>query len=535
MQLQTHPAVIRPSAVLLATLVVSALLAVEKSTAAAANEPQPASHAGALLARGAGYGEPGGSARVRALQLGLRMAGEMPGPVDGRFGPLTEAAVRHFQASQGLAIDGLVGQHTQAALRRAAALLRPGAGYGSPGGSPRVRTLQRQLRSVANSPGPVDGRFGPRTEAAVLRFQGQQGLAPDGVVGELTRAALRRRLAQVSHHHSERRRPTSRANTKTGQPGRAGPAGAAPVDNQQERPQTTARLALALAGALALVSGSLAFALGREVRRARTAGPVGEGALAAGRPPNNPRKRVPPSKDGRSKAATVVGYASGAQQPGDRHSADFRAQAETLAAECEYRGLSLLEIVREREPERGRALERPGLGYALQRITAGDAKGLVVTDLSRLTHSVADLGRLLEWFSRSNARLVSAAERLDTEQEAGRLIVGALIQISARERERITERTRKGMEAAHRKGPRAVADYPELREQIAHMRATGMTLQEIADRLNAEGVPTVRGGARWRPSSLQAVIGHQRSSAAEDPDFQGEQGNNGADTGGGGQ
>src|SRR5919201_1098616 len=288
MQLQTHPAVIRPSAVLLATLVVSALLAVEKSTAAAANEPQPASHAGALLARGAGYGEPGGSARVRALQLRLRMAGEMPGPVDGRFGPLTEAAVRHFQASQGL---------------------------------------------------PVDGRFGPRTEAAVLRFQGQQGLAPDGVVGELTRAALRRRLAQVSHHHSERRRPTSRANTKTGQPGRAGPAGAAPVDNQQERPQTTARLALALAGALALVSGGLALALGREIRCERTAGPVGEGALAAGRPPNNPRKRVPPSKDGRSKAATVVGYESGAQQPGDCHSADFRAQAETLEAECEYRGL----------------------------------------------------------------------------------------------------------------------------------------------------------------------------------------------------
>jgi peptidoglycan hydrolase-like protein with peptidoglycan-binding domain/DNA invertase Pin-like site-specific DNA recombinase len=532
MQLQTHPAVIRPSAVLLAMLIAGVLLGVEKPTSAAANEPHQASRAGALLARGAGYGEPAGSARVRTLQVRLRMAGETPGPVDGRFGPLTEAAVRHFQAREDLAVDGLVGRHTQAALRRPAALLRPGAGYGSPHGSPRVRTLQRQLRSITYRPGPVDGRFGPLTEAAVLRFQGEQGLPADGVVGELTRAALRLRLAQVSHH-SEQRRGASNANTTTGQPRAAGPAGAAPVDNQQEGAQTTARLALALVGALALVSGILAFALGRAVRRPRAAGPVGKSAPAAGGPPTDVGERVPASEDRRSKATTVVGYTSG-EQPGDRHSADLRAQAERLTAECEYRGLSLLEIVREREPEHGRAQERPGLGYALQRVSVGDAKGLVVTDLSRLTHSVNDLGRLLEWLRRSKVRLVSAAERLDTEEAAGRLVADALIQVSTRERQRIAERTRKGMEAARRKGPRAVADYPELRERIARMRAAGMTLQEIADQLNAEGVPTVRGGAKWRPSSLQAVIGHPRPSAAEDPGFQGGEGN-GANPGGGGQ
>jgi hypothetical protein len=37
-----------------------------------------------------------------------------------------------------------------------------------------------------------------------------------------------------------------------------------------------------------------------------------------------------------------------------------------------------------------------------------------------------------------------------------------------------------------------------------------MTLQAIADRLNAEGVPTVRGGAKWRPSSVQAAAGYKR-------------------------
>jgi Recombinase len=42
------------------------------------------------------------------------------------------------------------------------------------------------------------------------------------------------------------------------------------------------------------------------------------------------------------------------------------------------------------------------------------------------------------------------------------------------------------------------------------MRQAGMTLQAIADQLNAEGIPTLRGGAEWRPSSVQAAAGYRR-------------------------
>ena len=51
---------------------------------------------------------------------------------------------------------------------------------------------------------------------------------------------------------------------------------------------------------------------------------------------------------------------------------------------------------------------------------------------------------------------------------------------------------------------------PALRRRIVRMRNAGMTLQAIADRLNQEGVPTVRGGAMWRPSSVQASLGYKR-------------------------
>ncbi len=62
----------------------------------------------------------------------------------------------------------------------------------------------------------------------------------------------------------------------------------------------------------------------------------------------------------------------------------------------------------------------------------------------------------------------------------------------------------------------AVADSPELKERIVGMRAQGMTLQAIADVLNAEGVPTVRGGACWRPSSVHAATGYKRRENGDD-------------------
>ena len=40
-----------------------------------------------------------------------------------------------------------------------------------------------------------------------------------------------------------------------------------------------------------------------------------------------------------------------------------------------------------------------------------------------------------------------------------------------------------------------------------------MTLQAIADVLNADGVPTLRGGTQWRPSSVQAAAGYRRPAA----------------------
>jgi DNA invertase Pin-like site-specific DNA recombinase len=208
----------------------------------------------------------------------------------------------------------------------------------------------------------------------------------------------------------------------------------------------------------------------------------------------------------------MFGYASWDGRSGT-HASDFRAQSARIAAACDRFGVTLVDIVREREPQRGRALERPGLGYALESLSMGEAEGLVVADLSRLTRSAAELGRVLQWFLDHDARLIAVGQGLDTALESGRLAIRTIIEISRWEHERLVERTRNGMRAARRKGPPGVADYPQLKERIVQMRAAGMTLEAIAGQLNHEGTPTVRGGTKWRPSSVQVAAGYRRPPA----------------------
>jgi DNA invertase Pin-like site-specific DNA recombinase len=170
-------------------------------------------------------------------------------------------------------------------------------------------------------------------------------------------------------------------------------------------------------------------------------------------------------------------------------------------------------MIRESEDGRGGHARRPALEYALQRISDGAASFLVVARLETLTHSVADLGTVLAELNRHGAYLLSIDPEIETRSETGRTVVQALVAVSRRERERLAERTRKGLSTARelRANTRpAVEDRPELKQRILAMRERGMTLQAIADALNDDGVPTLRGGARWRPSSVHATAGYKR-------------------------
>jgi peptidoglycan hydrolase-like protein with peptidoglycan-binding domain len=129
---------------------------------------------------------------VASLQVALRAKGLYGATVDGVRGPLTQAAVRRFQARHGLVADGVAGPRTRAALGWRG---RPGLGTRTIGPGARgwdVAALQFLLAKHGFPSGPFDGRLGPRGQAALQRFQAWAGLGSDGLAGAGTLAALRR-------------------------------------------------------------------------------------------------------------------------------------------------------------------------------------------------------------------------------------------------------------------------------------------------------------------------------------------------------
>jgi peptidoglycan hydrolase-like protein with peptidoglycan-binding domain len=122
---------------------------------------------------------------VRTLQYLLRAQGQGVA-VDGIFGPRTEAAVRAFQGAGQLTADGMAGSQTWGALIVEVS-------EGSSGDAVRGVQEEFQFRNLSGDPDRglrVDGIFGARTSAAVRSFQRAVALTPDGVVGRLTWRAL---------------------------------------------------------------------------------------------------------------------------------------------------------------------------------------------------------------------------------------------------------------------------------------------------------------------------------------------------------
>ncbi|MFZ0376463.1 MAG: peptidoglycan-binding protein [Solirubrobacteraceae bacterium] len=240
-----------------------------------------------VLAFGSGYASTHGSRAVRALQRRLTGLGYSPGPIDGRYGPLTDAAVIRFQAAHGLVADGIDGPSTTAALASAKLLLYPGDGY-VPGGSGPVRALQRHLAAAGFRPGPIDGRYGPLTERAVIRFQTAHHLHVDGIAGPQTLGQLRRGTQPQVHQRPHprttprqvHRRPRpSRPSTKPASPPR--PV-SPPKTAHHARPGSGPSLVPWLIVIACLILAALAGLLWRGHRRRES------------RPPQAPSEPIPP-------------------------------------------------------------------------------------------------------------------------------------------------------------------------------------------------------------------------------------------------
>lgn len=142
---------------------------------------------------------------IRKLKELLSEAGYDDVEGGNSFGARTREAVRSYQQTRKLEVDGIVGLQTWTALLNDFPPVaaddpspfkvesrtvpdRPTLESRSRGSE--VEELQRRLADGGFDPGSVDGVFGPRTRAAVVAFQKASGLETDGICGPRTWKAL---------------------------------------------------------------------------------------------------------------------------------------------------------------------------------------------------------------------------------------------------------------------------------------------------------------------------------------------------------
>jgi DNA invertase Pin-like site-specific DNA recombinase len=182
-------------------------------------------------------------------------------------------------------------------------------------------------------------------------------------------------------------------------------------------------------------------------------------------------------------------------------------QAERMTREIDRRGwtLTAAHVDAGRSGRTGKA--RPELEAALDALTAGEADALVVAKLDRLARSTIALSRIMQTSQEQGWSLVILDPDLDTSTAAGRLtatVLGAVAEYESEliaDRARMTHRRRKA--AGMRAGQPPILD-DGLRYRIADQRTAGASFGAIAEGLNADGIPTARGG-RWHASTVRHV------------------------------
>ena len=98
----------------------------------------------------------------------------------------------------------------------------------------------------------------------------------------------------------------------------------------------------------------------------------------------------------------------------------------------------------------GTKRERPELAQLLDQLRPGDV--VTVTKYDRLARSLHDLLDIVKTIEEQGAGFRSLAEDIDTTTSAGRLIFHVFASIAQFERERISERTKEGLQAARKRG-----------------------------------------------------------------------------------
>jgi DNA invertase Pin-like site-specific DNA recombinase len=234
-------------------------------------------------------------------------------------------------------------------------------------------------------------------------------------------------------------------------------------------------------------------------------------------------------KAGQEEAAVLYIRVSTMDQA--EHGVSLDAQEQRLRSYAAAQGLSVVAVLREEAISGTVPLsERPEGRELVGLVTSGNAAHVVALKLDRLFRSAVDaLQTTAEWDRRGvSLHLVDmGGQSLNTGSAMGRMMLTMLAGFAQFERDLTAERTKAAL--AHKRDAGTAyspTPYGKVREgetlrddateqsilaRIRAMRAKGLALRRIADRLNGEGIASKQ-GRTWYASTVAYML---RRTAAE--------------------
>jgi DNA invertase Pin-like site-specific DNA recombinase len=211
----------------------------------------------------------------------------------------------------------------------------------------------------------------------------------------------------------------------------------------------------------------------------------------------------------------VIGYVRVSTDEQHASGAGIAAQKTAIRNECERRGWQLVRVIGEDAGASSATLEREGLQRALEALDAGKADVLMVAKLDRLSRSVAQGAQVMDRARRKEWSVVALDFGLDTTTPAGEMVANVMLSTAQYERRLIGQRTRDALAVKREQGvrlgrPQVLAD--DVVRRIIDAHKTGLSLRAIAAQLEADSVPTARGGAKWHASAVKAVCESQAAT-----------------------
>lgn len=223
----------------------------------------------------------------------------------------------------------------------------------------------------------------------------------------------------------------------------------------------------------------------------------------------------------------VIGYLRVSTDDQKEKGVSIEAQRAKVQGYAAIYDLELVDVID--EAASASTLERPGLKWALGRIARGDADGLLVAKLDRLTRSVVDLGMLVAGpFADGRAKLLAVDDHVDTRTPMGRLMLNLVASISQWERENGAARTRAALQHKRAVGERTgsvpfgytlAGDGVHLLEHdeeqrcvraACALRGAGLSLRQVAEELERLG-HMARNGRRLSAQQVKRMLARAAS------------------------